>query len=468
MAKIAENILKNLEALEVSLVPKAANKKRYYLLKSEENTDVLKAETKHENGKDFRASDYAYVPDRSKPSTWKLRLTNTPGGSPDPRIVGAAVAALGKGFRGQKVQIPSGDLARVKAKVRSAYRKANPEKELPEILKSDEDLDGFNLDAEILKAELDEALEAPLTNEDVFDSLVEKEEVTPRGAQALKGIAKIWKQFKSDLPEHMLGTFSELIGFGVQGNQLTQTPVSKETETQEEKTMPENVVKDEQAVETSVSSEEEISKAKKADMEEEEEPEDGKKKPPFMKGKKMMKSDSESEEASLDSLPDNIRKQVEEIFKSNEEIRKDNEKIRKANEEILKAQEATKKQLDTERDIRYTNEHIAKAEKLYSALPVSAKELGPVLKAAEENLSKEHFELIERVLKAADEAMQKSVDFEEIGVTTVSNSTAYGKLDAIAKSLVEKSEKPMTYAQAFTRALNQNPELYDEYTRERA
>ena len=45
---------------------------------------------KTEDGEVFPASDYAYVPDPEKPSTWKLRLTSTPGGKPDSRIVGAA------------------------------------------------------------------------------------------------------------------------------------------------------------------------------------------------------------------------------------------------------------------------------------------------------------------------------------------------------------------------------------------
>lgn len=94
--------------------------------------------TKTEGGRAFKSGDYAYVPDPDKPSTWKLRLTSTPGGDPDPRIVGAAVAALGKGFRGQKVQIPSDDLPKVKAKVRSAWLKANPDKskeDLPTVIK---------------------------------------------------------------------------------------------------------------------------------------------------------------------------------------------------------------------------------------------------------------------------------------------------------------------------------------------
>ncbi len=87
----------------------------------------------------FPAGDYAYVPDSTKSSTWKLRLTATPGGDPDPHIVGAAAAALSPGgFRGQKVQIPSADLPKVKAKVAAAWKKANSDKkpdEMPDSLK---------------------------------------------------------------------------------------------------------------------------------------------------------------------------------------------------------------------------------------------------------------------------------------------------------------------------------------------
>lgn len=92
---------------------------------------------KTEGGKQFPGSDFAFVPDPAKPSTWKLRLTNSPGGTPDSGIVGAAVAALGKGFRGNKVQIPSGALAGVKSKVRAAWLKANPNKskeDLPSVV----------------------------------------------------------------------------------------------------------------------------------------------------------------------------------------------------------------------------------------------------------------------------------------------------------------------------------------------
>ena len=100
-------------------------------------------ETKREGGKAFHKADYAYTP--GGPSTWKLRLTNTPGGAPDPHIVGAAVAALGKGFRGQRVQIPSQDLGAVKAKVRRAWHQANPKAtpdDVPDVLKASNEMAG--------------------------------------------------------------------------------------------------------------------------------------------------------------------------------------------------------------------------------------------------------------------------------------------------------------------------------------
>lgn len=99
--------------------------------------------TKTEDGASFPAKDYAYVPDPDMPSTWKLRLTATPGGTPDAGIVGAAIAALGKGFRGNKVQIPAAELAAVKAKVKAAWKKANPDKkpeDMPAVIASAEEV----------------------------------------------------------------------------------------------------------------------------------------------------------------------------------------------------------------------------------------------------------------------------------------------------------------------------------------
>lgn len=87
------------------------------------------ATTKKVGNKELTAEDFAYVPDAEKTSTWKLRID-------DARHVAAAVAALGDGFRGKKVEIPEADLSAVKKKVAAAYRKFFPDNEVPEILKA--------------------------------------------------------------------------------------------------------------------------------------------------------------------------------------------------------------------------------------------------------------------------------------------------------------------------------------------
>jgi hypothetical protein len=87
------------------------------------------------NGKTLPASAFAYVPDKDKPSTWKLRID-------DAGHVGGAIAAIGpKGYRGQKVQIPPKDLPGVKKKIRAAWRKFHPDKsedDIPNVIRNTE------------------------------------------------------------------------------------------------------------------------------------------------------------------------------------------------------------------------------------------------------------------------------------------------------------------------------------------
>jgi len=78
------------------------------------------AATKTVDGAGLAASAFAYVPDAKKPSTWKLRID-------DAEHVGGAAAALGAGYRGEKVEIPEGDRAAVVAKVRVAWKKFHPD-----------------------------------------------------------------------------------------------------------------------------------------------------------------------------------------------------------------------------------------------------------------------------------------------------------------------------------------------------
>jgi len=80
------------------------------------------AAMKTEDGIEYPAAAFGYVPD--KPSEWKLRLWEDLEKKVTRAQLGRAAAALSPGgFRGQKVEIPSADLASVKRKIRSEYRK---------------------------------------------------------------------------------------------------------------------------------------------------------------------------------------------------------------------------------------------------------------------------------------------------------------------------------------------------------
>ncbi len=95
--------------------------------------------TKRENGKEFTAKAYAYVPDPQKPSTWKLRMEEEPGKVTVAQLGRAAAALSSGGFRGNRADIPEGDLPAVKRRLRAAYRRLGVKTaEMPESVKLSE------------------------------------------------------------------------------------------------------------------------------------------------------------------------------------------------------------------------------------------------------------------------------------------------------------------------------------------
>lgn len=107
---------------------RAAAGRQIAALYASEGADMQKA-TKTDSGEEYPAKAYAYVPDPDKPSSWKLRLWQTPEMKVTRRQVGLAVAALGKGYRGQRARIPAADLPAVKANVLRAWLEMHPEME---------------------------------------------------------------------------------------------------------------------------------------------------------------------------------------------------------------------------------------------------------------------------------------------------------------------------------------------------
>jgi len=166
------------------------------------NINITAAEAdkkvKTEDGKAFPATDYAYVPDPEAPSTWRLRMTASPGADPDGGIVGAALAALGKGFRGNKVEIPAADLPKVKAKIRAAWLKAHPDKEskdVPEVVRESAIAEHWDEPA-MAKPGMDYVPDGITSFEDLFayrqaqESAYEINELTAAFPQMVSGIMR--------------------------------------------------------------------------------------------------------------------------------------------------------------------------------------------------------------------------------------------------------------------------------------
>jgi len=82
--------------------------------------DVEKAETKTENGQSFGRGAFLYTPS-DKPSEWKLRIEESPGKVTVAQL-GRAAAALGPGFRGQKVQMGADERKAAAKRLVGLYR----------------------------------------------------------------------------------------------------------------------------------------------------------------------------------------------------------------------------------------------------------------------------------------------------------------------------------------------------------
>ena len=100
------------------------------------NANVEKAKTKVQGGVERTASEYLCVPDPDKPSTWKLPKTDKNHKVTTAKL-GQIAAALGKGFRGQPVNLPSAcPKSKMVAALKREYKKLG--KEPPDTLKGND------------------------------------------------------------------------------------------------------------------------------------------------------------------------------------------------------------------------------------------------------------------------------------------------------------------------------------------
>ena len=75
---------------------------KYQKADCEERPAVLEQLRSCMDGKEYPASEFAYVPDPEKPSTWKLPIF-------DAHHVGGALAAMTSDYRGNPAEIPERD-----------------------------------------------------------------------------------------------------------------------------------------------------------------------------------------------------------------------------------------------------------------------------------------------------------------------------------------------------------------------
>jgi hypothetical protein len=158
------------------------------------------------------------------------------------------------------------------------------------------------------------------------------------------------------------------------------------------------------------------------------------------------------EAISLEELAKNLEneEQRELIFKALDLVAEAEDRAAQA-EEIAKA----------ERDHRLVREYVEKARS-YTNLPVTPEEFGPVLKSMYEALEEDQVALIEKALGQTNNDLGRY--FSEVGKSATTTEPV-AALDAKVEE-IRKSDTSLSREQAFAKMLEEDPSLYDQYTKE--
>ena len=452
--------LRKLRIDRVALVPKGANQEAHVLL-------YKAADTKRENGQDYPAAAYAYVPDSQSPSTWKLRLVETPGGAPTPAQVGRALAALGPGgFRGNRVKIPSADLAAVKRRVLAAWRATHDRKEeVPAVLKNDYGMHGHEEDDEGPPMTLEERQQSralwqqwgPLWRDfcETVGEIMDYDEDDTAYADIL--MASI-DQFRAQADDLLSGlgllkkaaplftVLEEVTKAGAimsaARKQRVRAAIAALQAILDEATPAEGDAVAMKGATTMASSVEEVTK--RAEIAEAEVARLTKALAEATTEMTALKLTPEEQEAAyLKGLPDAVRKQFEA------------DKIEKA---------ALRAELQTERDSRLQQTYIEKTAS-YRALGLTPDHWN-ILKAVDALPEQERTELL-RILASAAQVIKTSGVLKALGVDGgVQGENAEARAVAFAKAEQDKTPA-LGFADAIALVWKAHPDLYEAYSREK-
>jgi hypothetical protein len=174
--------------------------------------------------------------------------------------------------------------------------------------------------------------------------------------------------------------------------------------------------------------------------------------------KKCGKVHKEEEPCPVKKEEEPISKE-EELSKALEAIQVEKAALAAKVEELEKAAYAAKQ-------TEITKAFVEKAATELKHVPtVVAAKFGPVLKSASEKLAKEEYDAIYAALVGAEAFIKSSSLTKELGVGGEDLSAEpAAQLDAIAKSIQDK-DPALSHAQAFSKACDLNPQLYNEHVR---
>lgn len=154
--------------------------------------------------------------------------------------------------------------------------------------------------------------------------------------------------------------------------------------------------------------------------------------------------DEEDDEDVMKGLPESVRKIVEESNKRAEEAEK------------------LAKRLNDEKDL----EKYVQVAKSFNAVVTEPTKVGAVLKNIADN-NKDDFGVIESVLKASNEALERNnILMKELGTDhTENDGNVWQKIENEAKDIM-KSDTKISKEQAISKVLRDNPSLYKDYQKE--
>lgn len=468
---------------------------------------ILRQRTRKQDEQDFRTQGgtrfrrNAWAFSTGNPGEWKLRLFETQADAdanrPSISLTAGAAQALGpSGFRGQRVQLPSGARSRTIARVRGAWLRARRQadqdvsrEDLPTVLKISwlekfadtiREWSGKEPDEDLEKRLFDDVRSERMT-EQVADALLSRvgdlatsvREIIfspPDGSDEEEGgdfnvegaISETLKQFVSAMDGELAGIFAGQITKRLDQGDDEGAPSDDEIEevlkdlfTQPTGTAP-------GATRKEGDSGMDLTKLSKKDRAEVEaaltkagtvEDLNTQLATANAEVTKLKEKDGgEADPDPLESLPEDVRKVVDPLLKS-------------AQEEASKATTENadlRKRLDKiEQDS--AREAFAKGIGDLKGLPQKRDEIVELLWTMPDAEARS---TMQKNLEAAAAAARRGNLFGEIGSGMGGDTgSAYAKIEAAATE-IRKSNPKITEAQARAQAMNDNPELYDAYLEE--